>query len=67
MDFMHDQLEDGRKIRVLTVVDQYTRGLADRFFWRDYAIGLNVDDELVEVSALLNTGRLHRIGHATHR
>lgn len=25
MDFMHDQLEDGRKIRVLTVVDQYTR------------------------------------------
>ncbi len=25
MDFMHDQLQDGRRIRVLTVVDQYTR------------------------------------------
>ncbi len=25
MDFMHDQLQDGRGIRVLTVVDQYTR------------------------------------------
>lgn len=25
MDFMHYQLEDGRKISVLTVVDQYTR------------------------------------------
>ena len=25
MDFMHDQLQDGRRLRVLTVVDQYTR------------------------------------------
>jgi putative transposase len=25
MDFMHDQLHDGRRLRVLTVVDQYTR------------------------------------------
>jgi len=25
MDFMSDQLQDGRRIRVLTVVDQYTR------------------------------------------
>jgi putative transposase len=25
MDFMHDQLQDGQRIRVLTVVDQYTR------------------------------------------
>jgi putative transposase len=25
MDFMHDQLQDGRRIRVLTVVDRYTR------------------------------------------
>jgi len=25
MDFVHDQLFDGRKIRVLTVVDTFTR------------------------------------------
>jgi putative transposase len=25
MDFVHDQLHDGRRLRVLTVVDQYTR------------------------------------------
>jgi putative transposase len=25
MDFMHDQLQDGRRLRVLTLVDQYTR------------------------------------------
>jgi len=25
MDLMHDQLHDGRRLRVLTVVDQYTR------------------------------------------
>jgi putative transposase len=25
MDFMHDQLQDGRRLRVLTVADQYTR------------------------------------------
>jgi len=25
MDFMSDQLQDGRRIRVLTIVDQYTR------------------------------------------
>ena len=25
MDFMHDQLHDGRRLRVLTVVDQFTR------------------------------------------
>jgi putative transposase len=25
MDFMHDQLQDGRRLRVLTEVDQYTR------------------------------------------
>jgi putative transposase len=25
VDFMHDQLQDGRRLRVLTVVDQYTR------------------------------------------
>jgi putative transposase len=25
MDFMHDQLQDGRRLRVLTVVGQYTR------------------------------------------
>jgi hypothetical protein len=25
VDFMHDQLQDGRRLRVLTVVDRYTR------------------------------------------
>jgi len=25
MDFMYDQLQDGRRLRVLTVVDQYAR------------------------------------------
>jgi hypothetical protein len=25
MDFMHNQLQDGRRIRVLTVVDRYMR------------------------------------------
>jgi hypothetical protein len=29
MDFVHDQLFDGRKIRVLTIVDPFTRFAGD--------------------------------------
>src|SRR5450755_1735957 len=41
-------------------------GPTDGLFRLDRAVGLDVDDELVEVSALLDAGRFDRVGHATH-
>src|SRR5690606_27059839 len=39
----------------------------DRFLGVDGAVGLDVDDELVEVRALLDTRTLDRVGHAANR
>ena len=40
--------------------------MANRFFRRDHAIGFDVDDQLVEVGALLDTGRFNEVGHPAH-
>lgn len=48
MDFVHDQLFDGRKARVLTMVDAFTRyapAIEARFNWR----GIGVVDVLERV------------------
>ena len=49
------------------LVDQDARGVAHRFFRLDHAVGLDVDDQLVEVGALLDARALHRVAHAAHR
>ena len=41
-------------------------GATDGFFRVDGAVGLDVDDQLVEVGALFHAGRVHHVGHATH-
>ena len=49
MDFVHDQLFDGRKIRVLTVVDTFTR-LSPAIEVRQHFRGADVVDVLERVS-----------------
>jgi hypothetical protein len=44
------------------LLDQDASGVADGFFRLDGAVGLDVDDQLVEVGALLDAGGLDRIG-----
>src|SRR6185437_4561740 len=46
---------------------QDASGATDGLFRLDRAIGLDVDDQLVQVRALLHTCRLDRVGHTTHR
>jgi len=41
-------------------------GAADRLFRVDRAVGLDVDDQLVQIRALLDARRIHRVGHAPH-
>ena len=41
-------------------------GAADGFFRVDGAVGLDVDDQLVEVGALFHAGGVDHVGHATH-
>src|SRR5579863_237491 len=55
-------------------VDEYRQlilenaaGAADGFLRIDGAVGLDVDDELVEVGALLDTRGIDRVGHAPYR
>src|SRR3954469_20744358 len=49
------------------LVDQHARGVADRLFRLDGTVGLEVHDQLVEVGALLDARRFHRVRHAAHR
>ncbi len=49
------------------LVDQHRRGVADRLLRLDDAVGLDVEDQLVEVGALLDTGALDGIADAAHR
>ncbi len=70
MDFMHDQLQDGRRLRVLTVVDQYTRGAGDRGT-RD-VLGARRGrpaQPAIEVSSAADGQRAHRVVQhmAAHR
>lgn len=60
MDFVHDQLFDGRKIRVLTIVDAYTRyapAIEPRFAWR----GTGVADVLERVCGKIGFPRTIRV------
>ena len=49
MDFVHDQLFDGRKIRVLTIVDTFTR-LSPAIDVRQSFRGADVVETLERVS-----------------
>nr|AKQ04395.1 hypothetical protein [uncultured gamma proteobacterium Rifle_16ft_4_minimus_5046] len=45
---------------------QDTAGAPDRLVRVDRAVGLDVDDQLVEIGTLLDTRGFDRIGHAPH-
>ncbi len=47
-------------------LDQGLAGRGDRVAGTDRRLGLDVDDELVEVGALLDTGGLDLVGHLQH-
>ena len=56
------QIDEHRQL-----VLQNRAGAANRFFRVDRAVGLDVQDQLVQVRALLDTRALDRVGHAADR
>src|SRR5258707_280775 len=48
------------------LIDQNPRCVTDRLLGLDHAVRLDVNDELVEVGALLDARRFDRIGHTSH-
>src|SRR6266542_11122 len=49
------------------LLDEHARGVADRLLRLDDAVGLDVEHELVEIGALLDTRAFHRVAHLAHR
>ena len=63
MDFVHDQLFDGRKIRVLTVVDTFSR-LSPAIEVRQQFRGADVVEVLERVSREIGYPKTIRLGTA---
>src|SRR5690606_29757837 len=49
------------------LVHQDAGGLTHGFFRRDHTIGLDIEDQLVQVGALFHTGAFNRVADAANR
>src|SRR5690606_37403157 len=56
------QIGEHRKL-----IHQHARRITDRLFRIDRTVGLDIDDQTVEVGTLLDTGTLNQIADAAHR
>ena len=60
----------GFQVQFPCETEQFDQGLARRrqgIAWADGVLGLHVEDQLVEVGALLDAGGLDLVGHLEHR
>src|SRR5450830_1482248 len=52
--------------KYVQLINQNASRLTDRFFWRDHTICLDVDDQLIQISTLLNTSGLNCIRNTAY-